>query len=128
MEMPLKVLKNVEKKQLSVEQNKKHHVILLSFTNITDLDLSNNDLEELPLLSTLKFLKNLNLRNNRLEKIPPISNCTQLIKLDLSGNFLTDLSTASPLPELRQLYLQSNCLTAIDGKLVVTATNSFPLL
>ena len=91
---------------------------LANMTELTDLYLDNNQLNELPnSISRLTGLNQLSVRNCRLAGVPAwIANLAKLKLLDLSGNGLTSLpESIAGLFGLQWLYLSDNKLTSIPG-------------
>nr|XP_056722154.1 protein flightless-1 homolog [Euleptes europaea] len=86
-------------------------------TNLTDVDLSCNDLSRIPeCLYTLANLRRLNLSSNQIAELSLcIDQWTRLETLNLSRNQLTSLPSAiCKLIKLKKLYLNSNKLD-FDG-------------
>ena len=90
---------------------------LWKLTQLTDLNLSHNQLTTLPdsLLAQLTQLTVLNLASNQLTALPDsLGQLTQLKSLDLSINQLTTLpDSLGQLTQLQSLALSSNQLTAL---------------
>ena len=85
-------------------------------SNASKLDLSNLKLTEIPSdLSKLSQLTNLNLRENQLTEIKGLEKLVKLTELDLSYNKLTEIKGLEKLTQLAQLGLPENQLTAIKG-------------
>ncbi len=84
--------------QLFLQQNHLSYIEALACPNLLYLDLSNNQLERPPVVSSLSQLLHLDLRNNLLIFPPILSSNPQLQELHLSGNHipteLTDLFIA----------------------------------
>ncbi|XP_073492479.1 protein flightless-1 homolog isoform X2 [Aquarana catesbeiana] len=90
---------------------------LEGLTNLSDVDLSMNDLSRVPeCLYTLANLKRLNLSSNQIDELSLcIDQWAQLETLNLSRNQLTSLPSAiCKLSKLKKLYLNSNKLD-FDG-------------
>ncbi|XP_053326968.1 protein flightless-1 homolog [Spea bombifrons] len=90
---------------------------LEGLTNLSDVDLSMNDLTRVPeCLYTLTNIKRLNLSSNQISELSLcIDQWTQLETLNLSRNQLTSLPSAvCKLSKLKKLYLNSNKLD-FDG-------------
>ncbi|XP_048351374.1 protein flightless-1 homolog [Sphaerodactylus townsendi] len=90
---------------------------LEGLTNLTDVDLSCNDLSRIPeCLYTLAGLRRLNLSSNQIAELSLcIDQWTRLETLNLSRNQLTSLPSAiCKLTKLKKLYLNSNQLD-FDG-------------
>ncbi|XP_053550578.1 protein flightless-1 homolog [Bombina bombina] len=90
---------------------------LEGLTNLSDVDLSMNDLSRVPeCLYTLTNLKRLNLSSNQITELSLcIDQWTQLETLNLSRNQLTSLPSAiCKLAKMKKLYLNSNKLD-FDG-------------
>lgn len=69
---------------------------LSELTNLTDLDLSENEISDLTPLSELKNLEHLNLRSNQITDVSPLAELTNLKDLDLYYNEgITDYSPVS---------------------------------
>lgn len=73
---------------------------LTSFTTLTTLDLSDNQIADISPLASLTGLTSLDLSGNQISKIPSdFSDLSSLTSLDLSGNLITDESQLENLPE-----------------------------
>ncbi|CAJ0564046.1 unnamed protein product, partial [Mesorhabditis spiculigera] len=82
-----------------------------AFKNVTFLDLSNNQLVELPKeISALTSIRTLIARNNLLEELPgTMAALVEMESLNLAGNRLTAFPTPClNMPRLRQLQLGAN--------------------
>lgn len=130
--------------KVDLQRNRLKHVIGIShLSNLTELNLSRNEITEfpmditklchlerlylnqnniktipenvLPFLEKLQFLK---LSTNRLVKLPKdINKCRNLYYLNLSHNNLTDLEPLVGLHFLRELYVEGNRLTELPCSL-----------
>ena len=118
----------IEEEKNIIEAEKKHKSILTieilsTIKSLTSLNLSSNDLQELPAnistLSTLENLTSLNLSNNKLKELPDnISILKNLTSLDLSKNDLVNLpEDISTMSKLQILNLSENKLTSLPIQL-----------
>lgn len=87
----------------------------VKFTNITELNLSNNRLSSLPdELRDMKELQKLNLSHNDFLIVPKVAfKIPHLVYLNLKKNFIVevDVSKIRSAPALRELNLEENPLT-----------------
>eukprot|EP00053_Salpingoeca_punica_P019261 m.193614 g.193614 ORF g.193614 m.193614 type:complete len:1373 (+) comp17602_c1_seq5:88-4206(+) len=86
---------------------------LHELTNLTDLDLSENDIAELPeALTQLPALRRLNMGDNKIATLPQsVRNWTNLESLNLSRNSLTAIpEDLCHVVTLRRLFVNSNKL------------------
>lgn len=90
-------------------------------TNLTLLQLGNNNLKDIEFLNTLSKLENLYLGRNKIENISTLSNLTKLKVLDLGANPLNEPSNN---PEQVIQTLESRGVR-ITADLVVTAPRDF---
>ena len=110
---------------------------IAKFKNLTELDLSLNELSEpVPELQLLRFLRRLNISNNGiqsawelpkaiehlnisynlLEYIPKtILTLPRLHTLDVSNNRIVSLENVSSIKSLRCLFAHNNFITSLDG-------------
>ena len=87
-------------------------------SNLVVLNLANNKLSELPeSFAKLKTLSNLDLRRNALERCPKVLFSLELRSLNLSSNRLESLSFLEHFKELRVLDLSHNNIEMIDLRL-----------
>jgi len=93
---------------------------LSALTNLTLLDLSDNQLRNISPLSKLTNLTTLYLYHNQTSDISPLYALTNLTELGLSGNQLTDISSLSALTNLTTLNLMSNQASDISPLSVLT--------
>ncbi|CAL6102046.1 Conserved_hypothetical protein [Hexamita inflata] len=93
---------------------KVEHIYLISFlTNLTQLNLSNNNISEISSISKLKNLKKINLNYNSIEDISILQSLLNLTHLYLERNKLTSYTLA--LPDLVELILSYNKLEDKSG-------------
>ncbi|GGG07774.1 stalk domain-containing protein [Paenibacillus abyssi] len=77
-------------------------------TNITQLDLSKNEIEDIGPLKTLSKLTELNLSDNQIKDLNPLKKMTNLNELDLTSNLVYDLGPLKSLTNISYLYLGNN--------------------
>nr|ABD75797.1 hypothetical protein [uncultured bacterium] len=84
------------------------HIIspLSALPNLTQLDISSNQLSDLTPLYKLPNLTLLNVGTNQLSDITPLSALSNLIELRLSSNQLNDISPLVSLTRLTKLHLE----------------------
>lgn len=104
---------------LNIENNyvidETHHWVKLSsieilgeFSNLQELDLSNNHIDDFSILSDLSNLRELNISGNQIVDINFLRDMVQLRKLNLRDNQIEDLSPLGKLIDLTYLNLHSN--------------------
>lgn len=79
------------------------------------LDLSDNEISDLSLLTTLPTVQNLYLANNKISDITPIGQCEGLTYMDLSGNNISDISPLASCTELYSVNLSNNKITSLES-------------
>ncbi|MFK7907226.1 MAG: COR domain-containing protein, partial [Chitinophagales bacterium] len=84
-----------------------------SLPNLLHLDLSDNKLSTLHLLSGFEQLHTLDVSRNKLQKTTFEGNYPQLQLLDFSGNELTDFEVPADAPCLQYLYLSNSQIQQI---------------
>ncbi|CAL6008628.1 leucine-rich_repeat domain-containing protein [Hexamita inflata] len=133
MNIPAKVWKDASNRnQLSFNQeflqqtneftfiflNIKYINLISFFTNLTELDLSENQISDISSISKLKGLKILQLNKNCIKDISALlslSDLIYLVELNLSENQISDISSISKLKNLQKLYLQCNNIEDISS-------------
>ncbi|XP_042337500.1 toll-like receptor 13, partial [Plectropomus leopardus] len=98
----------------------KNETFLRSCSQLTELDLSHNNLEELSeaSLRSVKQLRSLDLASNALSRVPlGVRGLSLLEFLDLSSNVIGELGCSDflNLTRLAQLYLKSNRISTLKG-------------
>ncbi|CAL6070667.1 Conserved_hypothetical protein [Hexamita inflata] len=101
-------------------------------TQLTQLNLSLNQISDIRLLASLTNLTSLDLGQNNIECASVLSNVKQLVSLDLSENLITDLSYLRDLVKLQILDVSYNNLKSINDlaalsnieQLNITQTNT----
>ncbi len=83
-------------------------------TNLTGLNLNDNEISDISPLSGLTKMYSLTLSNNHISDISPLAGLTNLKWVYLGGNQISDISPLSGLPNLEWLYLNSNQVTDIS--------------
>jgi internalin A len=82
-------------------------------SSLTELNLRDRGLSDLRPLSSFTNLRNLMLLKNKIEDISPLANLTNLTQLNLAGNDIRDITPLSGLTQLRELFLMTNEITDI---------------
>ncbi|MEG4082849.1 leucine-rich repeat domain-containing protein [Microcoleus sp. POL10_C6] len=77
-------------------------------SNLTDLNLENNQISDLTPLQSLTNLTDLNLENNQILDLTPLQSLTNLTDLNLSHNQISDLRLLQSLTNLKRLSLENN--------------------
>lgn len=88
---------------------------LVGIENLETLDLSDNQVEDLHVLSMLSRLMKLVAMNNNLYSLDPLVHLSKLQHLDLSNNRISDIDPLSELKELRVLILKDNFVQNITS-------------
>jgi Leucine-rich repeat (LRR) protein len=84
-------------------------------TNLTNLDLSHNDISDISPLANLNNLKELNLGSNNITDISTLAGLSNLTTLHLDGNQIDDISGLTGMSNLITLYLNRNQIDEISG-------------
>jgi internalin A len=82
--------------------------------NLTDLDLSDNNISDLQHIKCLDGLKRLVLDSNSIESLDYLINLNALEELSLKNNNINDISVLSKLVSLKKLNLSNNKIFNID--------------
>lgn len=85
------------------------------FTNLTELNLGYNTIDDISKLSDLTKIKSLNLSGNQISDISHLQYLTKLIELDLSTNKISDISSLKNLTGLKVLNLHWNQINDISS-------------
>ncbi|MDP4179949.1 MAG: leucine-rich repeat domain-containing protein [Bacillota bacterium] len=94
------------------------------FSNLEELYLNNQRIEDITPIGYLYKLKKLYLNNNRIKSIYPLRNLTDLETLNLQYNYIDDINPLSYLSgysNLTQLYLSNNRISEIQGLIDLTS-------
>ncbi|MEW6380692.1 MAG: hypothetical protein AB1611_13940 [bacterium] len=83
------------------------------FTNLTDLNLSNNKVQVVVPVSALRNLARLSLWDNYINEIGSLSSNTNLTWLDLGANFIENIDALAELANLEWLNLENNFVSDI---------------
>ncbi|MBD2009511.1 leucine-rich repeat domain-containing protein [Microcoleus sp. FACHB-45] len=86
-----------------------------SLTNLTTLDLGNNQITDISPLGSLTNLTKLNLWANQITDISALRELTNLTTLELNKNQITDISSLGWLTNLTTLELNRNQITDISS-------------
>lgn len=86
-------------------------ISFLQNTDIRGLDLTNNKITDIEVLSTVKNLHYLTLDNNKISDLSPLDNNNELYSLSLVDNNITDLTPLSNKTSLERLQLDYNNLS-----------------
>ena len=100
---------------------------LSGLTNLTHLDLYENQIRDISALSGLTNLTNLSLGINRIRDISALSGLTNLTVLDLYENEIRDISALSGLMNLEGLALNSNYISDLSALSGLTNLTSLVL-
>jgi len=85
------------------------------FPNLKGLDLKQNQLTDISVLSNLTQLGGLDLRSNNISDISSLAGLTNLNTLYLNNNQITDISALSDMSQLRKLILGFNSIEDISS-------------
>ncbi|CAL6090383.1 Conserved_hypothetical protein [Hexamita inflata] len=81
---------------------------------LTDLNLSMNQLKDISLLASLINLTHLDLGQNNIENINVVANFKMLISLDFSQNLVNDISALAQLSQIQVLDLSYNFVNSLE--------------
>ena len=87
---------------------------LRHFTDLTELRLWDNRIDDLRALSGLVNLTTLSLGTNQISDLTPLSGLTNLTELKLSDNQISDLSPLAGLTNLERLVLSGNQISDLS--------------
>ncbi len=83
-------------------------------TNLTSLNLSNNEITDISFIESFEKLTYLNLENNELDRIDYILENRGLKTLDVSGNHISDIRDLRHMNTIQYLDLSDNAITDIS--------------
>ncbi|CAL5986386.1 ABC_transporter substrate-binding protein [Hexamita inflata] len=101
---------------LSINSNMpplKHINFISTLVNLTNLDLSQNQIKDLRPLQNLIGLKEINLSHNDIEDISPLRKLIKTEILQLGYNKIVDVNPLKYLIELKELHIQNNLLFTV---------------
>ena len=102
-------------RELDLRDNELEDISVLSgLGNLRALDLRSNSIDDISALSGLANLSDLYLRDNRVEDVSPLSDLANLRSLSLIENAIVDISPLSDLANLNWLYLNANAIVDIS--------------
>lgn len=87
---------------------------LQNLTKLEELDLKSNNISNIEAIAQLDKLKGASFNNNDIASIP-VLNWTEIQYLDLGTNKLTDINNLSNLTNLEELYLQNDLDSETEG-------------
>ncbi|MEG5162530.1 leucine-rich repeat domain-containing protein [Microcoleus sp. AT3-A2] len=93
---------------LLIARNSGFYKLEQILSNLTNLNLENNQISDLTPLQSLTNLTNLNLGNNQISDLTPLQSLTNLIELNLENNQISDLTPLQSLTSLKYLNLDNN--------------------
>ncbi|MFT5873295.1 MAG: internalin A [Clostridium sp.] len=106
------ILKEDVDKITNLQNTEDKHITNLSgienLTNLTLLNLSNNQIKNIEPLKELTNLTNLDLATNQLSDIEPLKELTNLTILDLATNQMSNIDPLNELTNLTELNLDTN--------------------
>lgn len=79
-------------------------------SDITELDLSGKDLNDISALSACKNLVKLNISDNNISDLSPLMDQKSLRELDISGNLISDLRPLMALTSLEVIHAGNNLI------------------
>ena len=83
-------------------------------TNLTTLNLSNNQISDVSPLASLTNLTELSLEENPISDVSPLASLTNLTTLNLGNNQISDVSPLASLTNLTTLYLWNNEISDVS--------------
>ena len=89
-------------------------VYVKAIQNLTELYLSDNQIQDISVLANLTNLTSLGLRDNKIQDISALANLTNLTSLDLWDNKIQDISALANLTNLTSLDLWDNKIQDIS--------------
>merc|ERR1712203_328635 len=100
--------------------------LLMKNTSLQTCSLSGNLITKIPTKLALSFslISELNLSNNRISALPSeLTNCSQLEKLDISANSFVQLpSCLADMPQLKYINARKNFLADVELEAVASAS------
>lgn len=113
------ILKDDVDKITKLQNTEGKHIANLSgiehLTNLSSLNLGNNQIINVTPLKDLTSLTNLNLATNQISDIAPLKNLTNLTNLDLATNQMSDIEPLKGLTNLTHLNLAANQMSNIES-------------
>ena len=86
---------------------------LRCLNQLSYLDISANNIEDISSITVLSSLIELHCTHNKLQKLPNLSSLTKLEEMDFSHNALTSLSGLKGMRNLKTLYVKNNEITSL---------------
>lgn len=94
--------------------------VLSSMVTLKEINLQHNAVTDLSALASLSELQTLDVSYNALTSLKPLASCTKLSWLDAGNNQLTGLSGLQDLSQLTYLSVEYNKLTNVSGLSALT--------
>ena len=95
--------------------------VLSSFTTLTKISASGNQVSDISFLQNLQNIQNVNFSNNNISNINVLSNLTNIKYLYLDNNQIQDITAIGNLSNLVELSIAGNQITNIDLLTKLTA-------
>lgn len=102
--------------ELDLSENQIQNIsVLANLTQLTELWLYNNQIQDITPLANLTQLTRLSLWGNQIQDIAPLANLIQLTRLDLRYNQIQDIAPLTNLTQLTYLWLSDNQIQDITS-------------
>ena len=110
----LKHMTNIKELDISFNDLKSIHANDIHVRSLEKLDAAANQITDISSISDMSELKELSLKDNRVEDLSKLQNLINLQKLNLETNKISDISPLKQLKDLKELDLSDNNISDVN--------------